>query len=157
MGRHGRGEAGRGKAFPDGAIAVEVDLPVIVVMAEWPYGQYRANQGELENFDLNLGFRQHVGYCGQFFRQQLHGGNVIRAARQLAFQLDPAVRIGGEVLDGIAKDLAVADHRHDVVRGVDCRDEQPDLLDGSGHSCRRHEIADLERMEHDEKYPGGEV
>jgi hypothetical protein len=58
--RHGRREACCGQCFPDGAIAVKENLPVMVIVAKRPDGKDRSHQVEFENFHLNGRFRQNM-------------------------------------------------------------------------------------------------
>jgi len=60
--RHRSREAGSGEGFSNGTVAVEVDLPVVVVMAEGTYGKNRSDQSELEYFHLHCRLCQHVGH-----------------------------------------------------------------------------------------------
>src|SRR5208282_2456542 len=69
--RFRRRESGFTESLPDGAVGVEVDLPIIVVVAEGTHGQHRAGHLQIENLDHRSRVFHHVGYNGQAFPQ--HG------------------------------------------------------------------------------------
>ena len=77
--------------------------------------------------------------------------------RQLRGAIDAAIAVGGEVFDGVVRNLAVADDRLDVVGRGDDGVEQPDFgrraLDAAGDDI----IADLVRPENDQEGAGGEI
>jgi hypothetical protein len=113
-------------------------------MAKRTDRKHRSNKVEFKDFHLYGGLGEHIRNGGELFAQELHGGGVIRASGQLALQFNPPERIGGEVLDDIAENLCVSNHHIDVVRSIDSRNEQANLLDRPRYPSDRHEITYLE-------------
>ena len=126
-------------------------------MAERPHREHRADEIEVEDLDFRRGLGHHVRNPRHLPAQQFHCRHVIGAAGQLALQLHAAIRVGAEILDGVAEDFAVADDRHHIVRGVDRGREQADLRHRAGDAADGHEVADLEGFEHDQESARREI
>lgn len=77
-------------------------------------GQHRPHHLKLQDFHVDARLRQDVGDCHQLLSQQLHGGHVIGASCQLAFQRHSAEGVVSKVLDSVTKYRAVADNGQDV-------------------------------------------
>jgi hypothetical protein len=117
-----------GTGVANGAVSVEVHLPVVLVIAVRTNGKYRTRERERQNLDVRRRSGQHVGNLGQVGLEQrddlVHVGRVIK----LGLQINPSVRIVGEVLDDVAEDLAVSDDVANVVERVDRGHEQSDFF-----------------------------
>ena len=68
---------------------------------------------------------------------------MIHRVIELRDQIDPAIGVGGEVLDVVAKNLIIADNRKDVIERVDRRHEQTDFFDRAGHAPGSDEITGI--------------
>jgi hypothetical protein len=82
-----------------------------------------------------------------------HIGGIV----ELGHQVNPAEAVHREVLNGVAKQLAI---RHDVAHIVgrqQRRDEHADFLHGAGDPGGRDEITHAEGAEDLQKHAGGEV
>ncbi len=153
----GVGETGLRQRFADGAVGVEIHLPIVGVVAERKNREHRPDAVELQNFNHWRRIGQHIGNGLHLFAQQFHGGDMIGVAGKLAFEFNAAVVVGRIVFDVVAQNLAIADKGEHVVECDDGGDEQPDLLHRAGHITRLDEIAHLEGLEHQQKGARREV
>jgi hypothetical protein len=129
----------------------------MIGMTERTHRQNRADQIEVEDFDFNSGCFQHIGNCRQLIAQQHHRRNMVGRAGQLALQFDPTIRVGAEILDGVAEYLRVADQCEYVVRRIQCAGEQADFLHRTGDAADGDKVTHLERFQHDQERPRREV
>src|SRR5271155_1065248 len=151
------GEARCRKGILNQGVGVEIDLPVIPVVAEGTYGEHGPRQIEGENLDARRRIGQHIR---NLRKSTLEDGDRlmrVRSVRQLRRQLDAAKSIGRKVLDDVAEDLTVADDIADVVGGVDRGDEQPDLDYRAHDSAGHDEISHLEGLKNNEEHSCGEI
>src|SRR5271165_1379710 len=153
----GCGQSGIGSGVTNDAVGVEVHLPVMRVTAVRTNREHGAGEGEGQDLDVGSGVGQYVGNLRQVRLQEcdylMHVGGVV----QLGLQVNTAIRIGGEVLDNLGEDFAIADDVADVVECVDGGDEEADLFDGPHHAACDNEVTHLERLQDDEEDPGSEV
>ena len=126
-------------------------------MAVGTHGEHGAIEIELQDFDVRRRVRNRVGNFADPFFEQLDRFVVIDRVRQLRFQIDAAIGIGGKILDRVRKDFVVADYRQHVVRRVQRGDKKSDFLHRTGNTAHRYEIADLERPEHNHERAGGGI
>jgi hypothetical protein len=76
---------------------------------------------------------------------------MISSTGKLAFQINAAEWIVGEILDRIAKNLVVANHGLHVVRRIDSRRKQTQFSDRPRDTANRDEISNLERPQHNQE------
>ncbi len=149
-------ESGTAKGFADGAVGVEVNLPVVVVVNVGANAEDRSGKVELEDFDGRVRL-MHVRNLAKRFLQKIDGFRVVGAMLKLCDKVHTAERVRGEVLDVVREDLVVANDGANVVHRVDGRDEEPDVLDGADNTTGVDEVPLAEGLEDDEENARGEV
>ena len=153
----GNGEAGMREGIADQAVRVEIDLPVVLVVAVRANGEHGARKVEGQDLDIGCGLGDHVRHLGERRFQQRNGGLRVDTVRQLRRQFDTPVGVGGKVLNGVAENLAVTDDGLYVVGGIEGSGKQADGLDRAGHSGGSDEVAHLEGLQDHQKRAAGEV
>ena len=154
--RDGHREARLAERLADDPIRVEVDLPVVLVAAVRPDAQQWSGRRELEDLNVRGGSGEHVRNPGRPFFQQADGDAVIHGVVDRRREIDAAIRICREVLDGSEKTLLFPT-MVSTYRRVDGRAKQSDGFNGAGDTSRADEVADLERSQEDEECAGREI
>jgi hypothetical protein len=111
-------EARFSKRFTDEPVCVEIDLPIVVVVAVWTNCQHRTSKIELKDLNIREGLREHIRNLGEPFFQKLDRRVMVRPVTQLSHQVDPPEWIDSEVLDVVRKNLVVANVGPYVVQRV---------------------------------------
>jgi hypothetical protein len=126
-------------------------------MARGTHRQLRSQRGEIEDRHGRSRLAQHVGNPRQARLEPGDGVPHVDAVGQLGQPIHATVAVGRVVLDGVAQDLGVADQGEHMVRRVDFRGEQADLLHDAVHAAGQHMIPDPERMQDQDEGAGGEI
>jgi hypothetical protein len=112
---------------------------------------------EGDDFDVGPGLGDDVGDLRQHVLQAPDRVVGVDGVVDLRQQVDAAEGVAAEVLDRPVHDLGVAHHRLDVVGRVDRGVEEPDHAHRAFDIAGNHVVADLERPQHEDERPGGEV
>lgn len=151
------GEAGFSELIADEQIGVEIDLPVVILVAEGADGEDGTERVKGEDFDFGGGVLFDIRDIGEGGFEHADGFFGFGGVGELGGKVDAAEGIFREVFNVGSEDDVVADISPDVVGCVDGGDKEADFLDGSGDAAGRDEVANLEGAEDDEEDAGGEV
>src|SRR5215471_3479734 len=153
----GHGISGSREGLLDQAVRIEIDLPVVFIVAIGTNRKHRPGQVESQNLHVRGGTRHYIWNTSERLLQQGHRCMHIHAVRQLRSEFDSAVWIGGEVLNDIAKDLGIANDIANIVQGINGAGEQTNLVHRARYAASGDEIAHLQRLKNHEKYSGREI
>ena len=82
---------------------------------------------------------------------------MVGASGKLALQVDPAKRIGREILDSVTENLGIPQQCMDIVRRVNGRVKKPHLLYRHAYPPGGYKISHMERSQNDRKDAGRKV